>query len=114
MSEAKSQFFSVKHSTNIGSARYIPSVCYRVTQDVQAAVTKMAADGSAKLYAEEVRFVTGVPYPVKKPQPPARPSFVPSAQSASGTVSAAETDKAGKSGKAGNRKSGFVGQREFT
>jgi hypothetical protein len=109
MPESQARFFSVKHTTNIGGiGRFIPSVCYRLTQDIKAAVEKMAASGDAKLYNGEVRFVTGVAYPVK---PPASPQG--KTPSASPVQATAEPEKAGKSGRAGTRK-GSSGQRDFT
>jgi hypothetical protein len=66
--DTRSRYFSVKHSTNIQGARYIPSVCYPLSQGLRAAVEAMAAKDLAKIYPEKVRFVTGVAYPVKKPE----------------------------------------------
>ena len=90
--------------------RFIPSVCYRLTHDTQAAVEKLALDGDARLYAEEVRFISGVPHPVKKPgQLKSTTGFVPEIL-AQGME---EPGKAGKQGKTGNKRNGFVGQRDF-
>jgi hypothetical protein len=107
-----SRFFSVKHTTNIGGAgRFIPSVCYKLTQDIQAAVERMAAAGDAKLYNEEVRFVTGVAYPVKKPE-----SSKPWPFATLPELTVSEPDSAGKAGKSGKtgKKKGSAGQRDFT
>jgi hypothetical protein len=67
MPDTKAKFFSVTHSTKIQGVHYIPSVCYPLTAGLQAVVEEMAAKDMAKVYPERVRFVTGVPYPVKKP-----------------------------------------------
>lgn len=47
---------------------YIPSVCYPLSQGLQPVIEEMAAKDMARVYPEKVRFVTGVPYPVKKPE----------------------------------------------
>ena len=111
MADTKSRFFSVKYTMNIGMGRFIPSVCYKLTQDIQSAVEKLAAEGGAKLYTEQVRFISGVPCPLKKPE---QPKPAAESSSASPAQNAGETDKAGKPGKAGNRRNSFVGQREFS
>jgi hypothetical protein len=68
MPDTKSKFFSVKHGTKIQGAHYIPSVCYPLSSGLQTVIEEMAAKDMAKIYPEKVRFVTGVPYPVKKPE----------------------------------------------
>jgi hypothetical protein len=68
MPDTTARYFSVKHSTRIQGGYYIPSVCYPLSQGLQAVVEEMAAKDLAKTYPEKVRFVTGVAYPVKKPE----------------------------------------------
>jgi hypothetical protein len=68
MPDTKVKFFSVKYSTKIQGVHYIPSVCYPLSAGLQAAVEEMAAGDMARIYPEKVRFVTGIPYPVKKPE----------------------------------------------
>jgi hypothetical protein len=68
MPGTKAKFFSVKHSTKIQGTHYIPSVCYPLLPGLQAVIEEMAAKDMARIYPEKVRFVTGVPYPVKKPE----------------------------------------------
>jgi hypothetical protein len=68
MPDTRGKYFSVKHSTKIQGAHYIPSVCYPLSLGLQAVVEKMAAEDTAKIYTEKVRFVTGVPYPARKPE----------------------------------------------
>jgi hypothetical protein len=65
----KGRFFSVKFTTTIHGAKYTPAICYKLTSDVQRVVEEMAKGENplARIYPEEVRFVTGVAYPVKKP-----------------------------------------------
>jgi hypothetical protein len=99
MAEVRHSFFSVKYTMQIGMGRFIPSVCYRLTQDIQSAVEKLAAEGSARLYAEEVRFISGVPYPVKKPE-----RSKPAAESAAGVVTPGVEAPVGRPGKAGSRR----------
>lgn len=96
-------YFSVKYTVTIGVGRFIPSVCYKLTQDIQFAVEKLAAQGLAKLYVEEVRFISGMPYPVKKPE------------SVKPTVTAQSAGKSGKAGKQGKaeKRGGSTGARDF-
>jgi hypothetical protein len=68
MPDTKARFFSVKHSTKIQGAHYTPSVCYPLSSGLQAVIEELAAGDMARIYPEKVRFVTGVPYPVKKPE----------------------------------------------
>jgi hypothetical protein len=68
MPDRKSRYFSVKHGTRIQGVHYTPSVCYLLPSSLQAAVEEMAAKDMARIYTEKVRFVTGVPYPVNKPE----------------------------------------------
>jgi hypothetical protein len=80
MPDTKGKFFSVKYSTRIQGAFYIPSVCYPLSTGLQTIIEEMAADDMARIYTEKVRFVTGIPYPVKKPETgtaASRPSSVP-------------------------------------
>lgn len=53
-------FFSVKHSCTIGGTQYRPSICYPVPESLRSTVKKLAVEGLAKLYTEEMRFVSGV------------------------------------------------------
>jgi hypothetical protein len=79
MPNTKSRFFSVKYSTRIQGALYIPSVCYPLSTGLQTIIEEMAAKDMARIHTEKVRFVTGIPYPVKKPETGAaasRPSSV--------------------------------------
>jgi hypothetical protein len=105
MPDTKGKFFSVKHSTKIQGAHYIPSVCYPLSSGLQTVIEEMAAKDMAKVYPEKVRFVTGVPYPVKKPETSAT---VPQSSSVSAskvkTGSAAQPD--GKKGPGGPEKPG--------
>jgi hypothetical protein len=68
MPDTKSRFFSVRHGTKIQGVLYTPSVCYPLSAGLQAVVEEMAAKDMARIYPEKVRFVTGIPYPVKKPE----------------------------------------------
>jgi hypothetical protein len=78
MPDTTARFFSVTHSTKIQGERYIPSVCYPLSSGVQAAVEEMTTKGMARIYTEKVRFVTGIPFPVKKVEAAApRPSSAP-------------------------------------
>jgi hypothetical protein len=68
MPNTRSKYFSVKYGTKIQGMLYIPSVCYPLPSGLQTVIEDMAVDGLARIYTEKVRFVTGVPYPVKKPE----------------------------------------------
>jgi hypothetical protein len=68
MPDTRGKYFSVKHGMTIQGARYTPSVCYPLSSGLQAVIEELAAKDMARIYPEKVRFVTGVPYPVKKPE----------------------------------------------
>jgi len=61
-------YFSVTYSAVIGQIRCIPQVCYVLGADIRATVEKMARDGLARIYDEEVRFISGEPVAIKKPE----------------------------------------------
>jgi hypothetical protein len=50
---------------------YRVGVCYRLPGDIQGAVESLQAEGKARIYEEEMRIVSGVAYPAKKPPLPA-------------------------------------------
>ena len=116
MPEARYKFFSVKHTTRLGAERYIPAVCYKIPYSLQKTIDGMVAQGLARVYAEEVRFITGVPYPVKKPAAEAAVQLssvsVPKAEEKD--VPARSSVKHGRTGRK-SRKGGFTQQtaREF-
>jgi hypothetical protein len=75
--------FSVLYNVAINGAAKRPAVCYPLTDDVAAAVAKLAAEGKARVYDEEVRFVSGVAIPVaRKPASAEKPAAAPEAASA--------------------------------
>ena len=110
--ETKGRFFSVKFGTVICGVRYVPSVCYRLTSGLQQAVEEMAKGDNplARIYPEEVRFVSGVVCPVKKPETAKAPP-----QSSSVPADSVERKKPVKSGTKRTGGSGFTRQagREF-
>jgi hypothetical protein len=101
MPDTKPRYFSVTHSTKIQGAHYVPSVCYPLTNSLQATVEEMVKKDLAKTYPEKVRFVTGVPYPVKQPE--AVPSSAPVPNVKTGKTLGTEYASPGKPVK-GNRK----------
>jgi hypothetical protein len=108
MPDTKNKFFSVTHSTRIQGVQYIPSVCYPLSSGLQAAIEEMAANDMARIYPEKVRFVTGVPYPVKKPETgtaASRPSSAVQEAEAGSTVQPAVRKPSAATEKSG-RKSG--------
>jgi len=78
MAEAM-QYFSTKYTVRMNGMRYIPTVCYKLDETIAPTIAKLVEVGEAKMYPEKVRFVNGVPLPIKKPvaiqpevvQPPA-------------------------------------------
>jgi hypothetical protein len=69
----KGGYFSVSYETTIGGERYRPVMCYRLKAVLEKPVADLAGKGLAKIYPEEVRFVSGVAYPVKQPEAAAAP-----------------------------------------
>jgi hypothetical protein len=61
------QFFSVKYNCIINGQSFRPAVCYRLTGDLQKVIEEMREKGLARIYPSEMRFVSGVAYPVQKP-----------------------------------------------
>jgi hypothetical protein len=61
------RFFSVKFETKINGERFRPAMCYPIKGAIEKAVEELAAQELARLFADEVRFVSGAPIPVKKP-----------------------------------------------
>jgi hypothetical protein len=68
--DSKYKFFSVKDAVKMDGVPYRPSMCYPIRgAAMERTVMDLIAKGAARGFTEEVRFVTGVPYPVKKPEP---------------------------------------------
>lgn len=67
--DVKTGYFSVTYMTEVGQMRCVPQVCYKLDDEVRVAVEKMVKDGLARVYDEEVRFISGTPVPLKKPAP---------------------------------------------
>jgi hypothetical protein len=65
------RYYSVSRSVKINGAAKRPAVCYELTADVAAAVDKLVGLGQARIYDEEVRFVSGRALPVKRAPAPA-------------------------------------------
>jgi hypothetical protein len=63
----KPRFFSVSGEVKIGGVTRRSAVCYPIRDEsTEKAVLALVAEGRAQTYTEEVRFVTGVAYPMKK------------------------------------------------
>jgi len=60
------QYFSTKYVLIILGVRYIPSVCYKLDETIEPTIRELAEKGEVRLYAEKVRFVNGVPIPIKR------------------------------------------------
>ena len=68
----KYRYFSVKYAMQINGVPHRPSMCYPIRgAAMEHTVMDLITKGDARGFTEEVRFVTGVPYPVKKPGPAA-------------------------------------------
>ncbi len=58
------QFFSVHVDVLIEGVRYIPGVCYKINTVNKAGAAHMYSIGKATYYDTEVRFVSGIAYPL--------------------------------------------------
>jgi hypothetical protein len=65
--ENKAVYFSVTYTASIGMMRCVPQVCYKMSEDIRATVEDMEEKGLARIFQEEMRFISGVPMPIKKP-----------------------------------------------
>lgn len=52
-------FFSVKMPLKIGDKTYTPCVCYSVTKELEATISKLNASGKVYTYTEKVGFMNG-------------------------------------------------------
>jgi hypothetical protein len=77
MTKSAGMFFSVSVPMKIDGVLYRPSVCYSVPARAEKAVGDLVKGGRARLYQEEVRFISGVAHPVNKPAAPS-PEYVQS------------------------------------
>jgi hypothetical protein len=106
------QFFSVRYNCVIIGQSFRPAVCYRLTGDLQRAIEEMAEKGLARIYPSEMRFVSGVAYPVKKP-PAARVEVpVSNGDSSKASVSVPAAPVAGQKGKTGGSRKGAFTQQD--
>jgi hypothetical protein len=62
------KYFTVSVSCRIGQGSYVPGVCYELTENISAAVLALVQKGTARVYDEEVRMVSGRPVPVSRAQ----------------------------------------------
>jgi hypothetical protein len=107
----KGQFFSIRYNCVINGQSFRPAVCYRLTGDLQKAIEEMAEKGLARIYPSEMRFVSGVAYPVKKTsaakaEVPVSNGDIPKV--AASAPAAPTTGQKGKTG--GSRKGAFTQQ----
>jgi hypothetical protein len=100
------KFFSVRYNCVISGQSFRPAVCYRLTGDLQKVVEEMREKELARIYPSEMRFVSGVAYPVKKPSVTA----VEVPQSHGVSVPAAFVT--GQKGKAGGSRKGSYTQQD--
>jgi hypothetical protein len=104
------QFFSVRFNCVINGQSFRPAVCYRLTGGLQKALEEMTEKGLARTYPSEVRFVSGVAYPVQKP--PAAKVETPVSSGDSVRVNAAAAPVPGQKGKAGGSRKGNYTQQD--
>jgi hypothetical protein len=67
MSDKDQKFFTVNVSVTAGGASFRPGICYSLEPSIEPAIMKMVENKQARLFDEEVRIVSGKPYPVNKP-----------------------------------------------
>jgi len=102
--ERKERFFAVTTPLRINGKRYTPSVCYPLTEDIEAAVVGATEAGKTVIYNERVRFVSGRAFGAEKPVTvgtiPVAPESVPvlkAEQAAEGsTATVVEKETQGK------------------
>jgi hypothetical protein len=81
----KIAYFSVNYTIEIGQMRCVPQVCYKMGNDIRGAVEGLAEKGMARIYPQEVRFISGNAVPMKKPESKLSGAF--SSSAAQSTVS---------------------------
>jgi hypothetical protein len=119
--EARGKFFSVSKGVSIQGTKFNPAICYPVTDVLRPAVEKLEEAGVARTYAERMRFISGVAYPVRKPETgiaAGQPSSVPASAVKTGSTVKPAAKKPPAAAKTPGRKSGrsaFTAQtgREF-
>ena len=72
------QFFSVSQPVKMLGTRFIPTVCYKLDSVYEPTIREMVKAGTARVYPQKVRFVSGkavvdtpkapVQAPVQKPK----------------------------------------------
>lgn len=95
-------FFSVKFSCIIGGGQFRPSICYAIPHSLKAKICEMADQGLAKLYDNEVRFVSGVARPMPVAAQPAEqlaPEAVPEQSTAAQPEHVLASQKASRRGR---------------
>jgi hypothetical protein len=110
------KFFSVRCSCVINGQPFRPAVCYRLTGDLQKAVEEMKAKGLARIYSSEMRFVSGLAYPVQKPSAVKTETPVSNGGSPRVGVAVFAAAAPGQKGKlSGSRKGNYTqqGKRDF-
>jgi hypothetical protein len=110
------QFFSVRYNCVINGQSFRPAVCYRLAGDLQKAVEEMVEKELARIYSSEMRFVSGVAYPVKKPAAGREETPLSSSSSIKIKHAVPAAPAIGQSGKtSGSRKGGYTqqGKRDF-
>jgi hypothetical protein len=66
--DARGKFFSVSKGVSIQGTKFNPAICYPLTDVLRPVIEKLEAAGMARTYTEKMRFVSGVAYPVRKPE----------------------------------------------
>jgi len=67
--QSKYAFYSVRNPVKLDGLRRVPSVCYPIPSQKAEEMEKLAAEGLVVLYEQEVRFISGAPYPVAGAEP---------------------------------------------
>jgi hypothetical protein len=106
------KFFSVRYSCVISGQSFRPAVCYRLTGDLQKAVEDMVEKELARIYPSEVRFISGVAYPVQKPSATKAEVPVSNGNTPKVVASASAAPATGQKGKTGGSRKGAFTQQD--
>jgi hypothetical protein len=75
------KYFSLKNSCLINGERFSNGIAYPLKSSLERAVTDLVEKGEARMFDGPVRFVSGVPVPLRKQDAPAPAPVVPVAAS---------------------------------
>lgn len=94
---SEKRYFTVSVSCRLGNGNYVPGVCYELTSAIEEVVEKLASEGRAKIYDEEIRMVSGRAVPVSRTFKPAASVQTAEGSRAVSAVSASVPEYPGQS-----------------